>query len=452
MDDVCNACGKLYHSRQRLIEHLKFVPSCLAILQACFPALADETVQELDQIDHAHTLAMRQQGWWATKALKPVQRISGPLLPPANHPEALVMPNRWASRQPQRGSAFENLQGRRTDDINEEPQVILFEADLPAFVLQSNAGPNKGDGQYAATGLAREFARLHIKTLVFVHVFSGYRRQSDLHQLLEHQIWGRIHFFVISIDMCLQKIEGNLASSKAFQFWMHQIGTGQICGMGGGPPCETDTAARMLEGGPPPLRSGAWPQGFPHLRLRQWQQCLIGSRLIRFLLEALLGLAKTGGTGFMEHPQFPLWAAMKNPASVWRCRAVRLLRTLECVGITSFDQCTMGSVAVKPTTILHLRLPRFRQIALTGGHGGRCHHGSGAHERMAGRDESGDFKTARAKIYPEGLNHALAQAINSYVRCTFGDVDTTPVLPDSFAPFLVDDFAPIGIVQPDYHG
>ena len=57
--------------------------------------------------------------------------------------------------------------------------------------------------------------------------------------------------------MCMQKIEGNLASSKAFQFWMHQIATGQVCGMGGGPPCETFTAARLIEGGPPPLRSGS---------------------------------------------------------------------------------------------------------------------------------------------------------------------------------------------------
>ena len=368
----------------------------------------------------------------------------GPTLPPVHAPEAAVMQQKWAARQPHVGSAFTHLQGRRTDDHLSEPTVILFEADIPAFVLQSNAGPNKGNGQYAAIGLAKEHARLHIKTLVFVHVFSGFRRQSDLHQLLEHQVWGSIHFFVISIDMCLQKIEGNLASSKAFQFWMTQIATGQICGMGGGPPCETYTAARLLEGGPPPLRSGTWPLGFPNLSQRQWQQCLIGSRLIRFLLEALLGLAKSGGAGFLEHPQFPLWAAKKDPASVWCCRGVRLLRTLECIGVTSFDQCTLGSVAVKPTTIMHLRLPRFRQIALAGGCGGRCAHGAGAHERMAGRDEWGDFKTARAKIYPEGLNRALAQAINSFVSSTFGGVDTTPVLPDVYASFVAEEFAPEG--------
>ena len=452
VDDICNACCKLYHSRQRLIEHLKFVPSCLSVMQACFPALDDDKVQEFDQLDHAHTLTMRQQGWWATKALTPVLRLQGPALPPADTPAAAIMKQRWTARQPQVGSAFANLQGRRTDTPMNEPQVILFEADLPAFVFQSAAGPNNGGGRYAAKGLAREYARLHIKTLVFVHVFSGFRRKEDLHQLLEHQVWENTHFFVISIDMCLQKIEGNLASSKAFQFWMHQISTGQICGMGGGPPCETFTAARLLEGGPPPLRSGACALGFPHLKHRQWQQCMVGSRLIRFLLEALVNLAMHGGAGFLEHPQFPLWAAKKDPASIWSSREVRLLRTLECVGITSFDQCTLGSVAVKPTTILHVRLPHFRQIVLAAGQGGRCPHGPRAHERMAGRDECGEFRTARAKIYPPGLNLALARAINSFVRSTFEGVTTSPELPDDFSNFVVADFMPDGIVQPDYHG
>ena len=452
VDDLCNACGKKYHSRQRLVEHLKFVPSCLSVLQACFPALDDATVQELDQLDHAHTLNMRQQGWWATKALEPVSRLQGPLLPPADSQDASQMKQRWTARQPRVGTAYENLQGRRTDAPPETPQVILFEADLPAFVFQSAAGPNNGGGRYAARSLASEYARLHIKTLVFVHVFSGYRRHGDLHQMLEHQVWEHTHFFVISIDMCLQKIEGNLASSKAFQFWMHQIAIGQICGMGGGPPCETFTAARLLEGGPPPLRSGTWPLGFPHLKHKQWQQCIVGSRLIRFLLEALVHLAMHGGAGFLEHPQFPLWAARKDPSSIWSSREVRLLRTLECVGITSFDQCTLGSVAVKPTTILHVRLPKFRQIALEGGHGGRCSHGPCAHERMAGRDEGGEFRTARAKIYPPGLNHALARAINSFVRSTFDGMDTSPMLPEDFSKFAVADFMPEGIVQPDYHG
>ena len=46
------------------------------------------------------------------------------------------------------------------------------------------------------------------------------------------------------------------------------------------------------------------------------------------LLEAIICLANTGGTGFLEHPQFPLWAVHKDPASIWQSREVRMLRTL----------------------------------------------------------------------------------------------------------------------------
>lgn len=234
--------------------------------------------------------------------------------------------------------------------------------------------------------------------------------------------------------------------SDAFRFWMAQIGSGQICGMGGGPPCETYSAARLLADGPPPLRSGLWPLGYPNLAPRPWQQCIVGSRLIRFLAEALLCLAHSGGCGFMEHPQFPLWATNLDPSSVWR------LRTLECVGITSFDQCTVGADARKPTTILHVRLPELRRLLQKRGYRGRCSHGSAAHDPMAGRDEHGDFRTARAKIYPPGLNEAIADSIFAFVHATFAGCQTAPVLPLIFGQYATADFVPTEVVQPDYHG
>ena len=252
--------------------------------------------------------------------------------------------------------------------------------------------------------------------------------------------------------MCMQKVEGNLACSSAFQLWMTQIRTGQVCGMGGGPPCETFTAAGLLEDGPPPLRAGSWPLGFPNLRLRSWQQCMVGSRLIRFLLEAIACLACTGGTGFLEHPQYPLWAIKKDPVSIWQAWEVRLLRTLGCIGITSFDQCVFGSPATKPTTILHLRLPGLRRRLLTTGLSGRCHHGAQAHERMSGRDDQGEFKTARAKVYPEGLNRAIAEGIHEFVLSTFSDLETETEMPAGFSQFAEAVFAPMDVIQPDYHG
>ena len=236
VDATCNSCGKFYHSRKRFIEHLKDVPACLETLQACFPALTDERVHELDQIDHEHTLKMRGEGWWSTKALLPVQKILGPLLPPKGSQDAAAMWDKWSTRLQASGTAFQNLRGRMSVEAVEQPQVRLFEADMPAFVFQSAKGPNAGNGKFAAEGLARLHARLHIRSLVFVHVFSGFRRDGDLHSLLSQQVWGNVHFFIISIDMCMQKVQGNLATSESFRFWMKQIANGQVIGMGGGPP------------------------------------------------------------------------------------------------------------------------------------------------------------------------------------------------------------------------
>ena len=450
--NTCHACCKCYHSRQRYIEHLKFVPGCLETMKACFPPLDDDVVQALDREDQAHTHTMRQQGWGATKALVPVRKVAGPSLPPADSEDARTMHAKWQQRMQQGGSAFQNLSGRRAAEGTDEPKVHLFEDDLPAFLFESVAGPNAGDGRFARTNLAREHARLHITSLVFVHVFSGYRRCQDLHQLLEHKIWGSLHFFVLSIDMCIQKLEGNLATSDAFSFWTRQIQSGQICGLGGGPPCETFSAARLMADGPPPLRSGHWHLGFPNLAARPWHQCMVGSRLIRFIIEALLNLAMVGGCGFLEHPQFPLWAARRDPASIWRLREMKLLRTLECVAITSFDQCTVGADAKKPTTVLHVRLPSLREALQASGHRGRCNHGPNAHVPMAGRDGTGQFHTARAKIYPPGLNAAIAKAIFDYAQATFGSCDTSPNLPTVFGQYVTDNFVPMEFVQPDFHG
>eukprot|EP00435_Cladocopium_sp_Y103_P071808 s49_g38.t1 len=432
--DVCLACGKWYHHRKRFIEHLKDVPACLEVLQQCFPPLDDDTVQQLDVEDHQHTLHMRAEGWWSTKALLPVRRIPCPVLPPAHSPEARAMLDKWMARTSQTGTAFDALQGREVGiQPAEHPEVKLFAEDMPAFVFQSAAGPNAGHGRFSLAGLAKEYALLHIKALVVVHFFSGYRREGDLHQILEQRVFGQLHVFLISVDMCMQRIQGNLATSKALQFWVKAVDSGQVVGAGGGPPCETFSAARLMEGGPPPLRSAEWPLGFPNLRPRQWTQTIIGSRLVRFMIEMLLRLAVAGGFGFCEHPQYPIWSIHKGPASIWTFREIRLLRTLACFGVTSIDQCICGSSAKKPTTFLHLRLPKLRDHLLCTGYGGRCPHGGQFHQRMAGRDETGAFRTAQAKIYPPALNKVLADAMEFFINDTFGDSSTADELPEEFS-------------------
>ena len=198
------------------------------------------------------------------------------------------------------------------------------------------------------------------------------------------------------------------------------------------------------------MRSGSWPNGIPNIPLKAWRQVLIGSRLMRFIIDVVLVLALTGGCAFIEHPQYPTWAKALDPSSVWTNSAMRLLRTLEAIGVTSFDQCIFGCRAKKPTTILHLRLPRLRQTILTTGCMGRCCHGASAHEALAGQEEDGAFKTARGKVYPHGLNLAIAQAVADFVQRTF-EVSPTQQLPAEFADLVANDFVEDDIVQPDYY-
>lgn len=330
---------------------------------------------DLDAADHATTSALRAQGWGERKALMPMRKIFGPCLPLPGTAGAAEMYARWSARSPVVGSAFEQLQGHSlAQDERPAPQVLLFHADLLAFVLQSAQGMNSGDGRFALGGLARETALLHIRTQVFVHFFSGYRRRGDLHQILEQHVFPNgQQLFIISVDMCLQRERGDLATSSSLTWWMERIYAGHVCGAGGGPPCESFSAARLLDDGPPPVRSGTWPEGIPNIPLTAWRQVMVGSRLMRFILDVFLALVLVGGCSFIEHPQFPVWAQSMDPSSIWSSLPMRLLRTIAAVGITSFDQCVFGCRARKPTTIIHLRLPQLRHTILQTGRMGRMY-------------------------------------------------------------------------------
>ena len=150
--------------------------------------------------------------------------------------------------------------------------------------------------------------------------------------------------------------------------------------------------------GPRALRSADFPWGIASLEamgmatgLDRHEGCW------HFMLDMMLRLARGGGCGFCEHPQYPTWLLSKCPASIWSHPAVRALRLLRCIGITSFDQCVFGAEAVKPTAVMHLRLPGFRRRVMARGLSGRCPHGARAHVQLRGHDCDGSFRTARCK-------------------------------------------------------
>ena len=118
------------------------------------------------------------------------------------------------------------------------------------------------------------------------------------------------------------------------------------------------------------------------------------------------------------------------------------MATADAVSVASFEQCVFGAAGVKPTTLMLVRMEAFREIATQMGLRGRCPYGPGAHVGLA----------ARAKIYPEALNAALAEAFHSFVY-RLSPENANAGLPEVFHSLHeASTFEETTHVQPDFHG
>ena len=91
------------------------------------------------------------------------------------------------------------------------------------------------------------------------------------------------------MDLCLARAHSDLTDADTKSFWISRIKAGQVIGLGGGPSCETWSAARFASPGPKPLRSYDKPWGIEGLSSHQWKQVLTGTKLIQFLVDLLVG-------------------------------------------------------------------------------------------------------------------------------------------------------------------
>ena len=100
---------------------------------------------------------------------------------------------------------------------------------------------------------------------------------------------------------------------------------------------------------------------------------------------------------------------------------------------------------------MHLMMPLLCQTILRSGSTGRCPHHASVHEALSGRDDEGAFKTARGKLYPPGLNAAVARAVVSFIQGTFG-LSSAQAMPSDFFDLAANGFVSDDAVQPDFHG
>ena len=450
VDANCQACGKIFHTRARAIVHLETNPNCMNCYRSCMVPMDEDTMLEVEAEDKHCRRNMQQQGWKPTKALKPVVKMIGPTFPPSGTADAVEMKEKWAERINSVNYATA-LQGFSTG--NQEPHKQ--EAVGPPFVLDSPGGRIQGHGGCAQQkGPAYIAAQLNCKTFFFLHFFSGFRREQDVHWQIENKWVGEgWQVYCISIDLCLCRQHSDLTSKESYDWWLQKARQGYVIGAGGGPPCETYSAARLLPGGPPPLRSHEHEWGLHGLSKKQHLQVLVGSKLVQFMIAFLVELMPLGLCGFLEHPAFPSWAWLKKPASIWSNKVIRQLTKLCCFSMTTFDQCTVGAIAKKPTGLLLLRLPAIRHELRQCGDQGRCNHPAGSHPRLQGRDQEGRFRTSWAKVYPEGLNKILAKGICDFAMAlrSGGDRNNFEGYPSFFRHFQTKEFVESHVVQKDFH-
>ena len=106
------------------------------------------------------------------------------------------------------------------------------------------------------------------KERIFLHVFSGRRREGDLQFFME-KLYDQLcadgtTLCVVSLDLIIDQQWGNVRQETTQTFWLEGVRAGWVCGALCGPPCETWSQARFVDAatdqqplprhGPRPLR------------------------------------------------------------------------------------------------------------------------------------------------------------------------------------------------------
>lgn len=200
------------------------------------------------------------------------------------------------------------------------------------------------------------------RCLVFVHFFSGVRREGDLQQYLEEMdIPDSCYRVVLSLDIVFDARRADLTVTAVQEQWITFIKRGCICGIYAGPPCESWSRARKGgglaghtagDGGPRVIRTREHPYGLPALRLREIHQAIIANILLLFTLEVFCLMTALHKVMVLEHPAEPDSAGEDWMASIWRLAATRIMESHPMVRLLTVLQGKFGGASPKPTQLL----------------------------------------------------------------------------------------------------
>ena len=127
-----------------------------------------------------------------------------------------------------------------------------------------------------------------MRVLIFVHFFSGRRRDDDIQSHLQPLSTKWPNLSVLSVDVTFDKLLGDIGQAHVRSFWCQMALGGYLVGWVAGPPCETWSGARLNDtgvgdGGPKALRDRNHPWGLPDAPPSGWEQRTVENLLLRFV-------------------------------------------------------------------------------------------------------------------------------------------------------------------------
>ncbi len=229
----------------------------------------------------------------------------------------------------------------------------------------------------------------------FVEVYSGTARLTQVMRSLGVKC-------LPPIDVTISPLVPDafdVVDVEQWSFFMKLAKTGSIFFAHFGTPCNTFSAARKDDGGPPPLRSAEAPWGLADLSEENQHLVFLGNLFLLRSLEASAVIVEMGGNISIENPlRSLLW---ETPAFQSAVAALRLF-------MVDFDQCMYGAPTVKPTRLAFSH-EMFTSLAV------RCAHRT-KHPVLKGRVWSEQFqkfvyRTKLAQEYPWRLCEQMALII-----------------------------------------
>ena len=232
---------------------------------------------------------------------------------------------------------------------------------------------------------------------IIVHLFSGRRREFDVHWHLVQMAAARgLDVAVLSMDTAVSSFYGDLASHSTSWRQLEKLyDQGLVAATICGSPCETFSAARhapppedlpddVKKRWPRPLRTFERLFGLDGLRAKELRQCRQGSAFMLQAVMVCIWHLNRGGLFLSEHPAPP---TDQSKASIWTSAIIRLLLEHPDISLKIFNQWQWGAPVKKPTGLMSLRIPRLA---------GSMYHCADASatfptEVAIGKDEHGQF-------------------------------------------------------------